>query len=91
MAKIAIDGKEYDTDQLSNEAKQAIGGLQFTEAEIQRLQASLATMRTARVAYARALQQALSIQAPAPAPAHRDVSLTGDNQVHSDLYSGTRL
>lgn len=59
MAKINIDGKEYDTDTLSDEAKNALGALQFTEVEIQRLQAKLAAMQTARMAYANGLKQAL--------------------------------
>ncbi len=59
MAKFTIDGKEYDTDHLSDEAKNALGALQFTEVEIQRLQAKLAAMQTARMAYANGLKQAL--------------------------------
>ena len=59
MAKVTIDGKEYETDQLSNEAKNSLVGFQFTEMEIQRLQAMLATMQTARMAYAATLKQAL--------------------------------
>ena len=59
MAKITIDNKEYDTDALSDDAKKALGALQFTEMEIQRLQAQLAAMQTARMVYANGLKQAL--------------------------------
>ena len=59
MAKVTIDGKDYDTDTLSEEAKNAIGALQFSEMEIQRLQAQLGAMQTARMVYANALKQAL--------------------------------
>jgi len=59
MAKITIDNKEYDTDTLSDEAKNALGALQFSEMEIQRLQAKLAAMQTARMVYANGLKQAL--------------------------------
>ncbi len=59
MAKITIDNKEYDTDHLSDEAKNALGALQFTEIQIQQLQAKLAAMQTARMAYANGLKQAL--------------------------------
>ena len=59
MAKINIDNKEYDTDTISDEAKNTLGALQFTEIEIQRLQARLAAMQTARMAYANSLKQAL--------------------------------
>ena len=60
MAKISIDGTEYDTDQLSDEVKGNLAAMQFTDAEIQRLQAKLAAMQTARVAYARAVQEGLN-------------------------------
>lgn len=60
MAKINIDGKEYDTDQLSDEIKGNLAAMQFTDAEIQRLQAKLAAMQTARAAYARAVQDGLN-------------------------------
>ncbi len=59
MAKITIDGKEYDTDALSDDAKKALAALQFAEMEMQRLQAKLAAMQTARIAYANGLKQAL--------------------------------
>lgn len=59
MAKITIDNKEYDTDHLSDDAKNALGALQFTEIQIQQLQAKLAAMQTARMAYANGLKQAL--------------------------------
>jgi hypothetical protein len=59
MAKITIDNKEYDTDALSDEVKGNLAAMQFTDAEIQRLQAKLAAMQTARSAYARAVQEGL--------------------------------
>ena len=60
MATITIDGKDYDTDQLSNEVKGNLAAMQFTDSEIQRLQAKLAAMQTARAAYARAVQEGLN-------------------------------
>ena len=72
MAIITIDGKEYDTDQLSNEVKGNLAAMQFTDSEIQRLQAKLAAMQTARAAYARAVQEGLNGK---PAPI---ADLTGD-------------
>lgn len=60
MPTIKIDGKDYDTDQLSNEAKAQLTSLQLTDAEIQRLQIQLAITQTARNTYAKALQAALS-------------------------------
>jgi hypothetical protein len=71
LAKITIDNKEYDTDDLSDEVKNALAALQFTEVQIQQLQAKLAAMQTARMAYATGLKQALekTDNKPSPAPA----------------------
>lgn len=59
MATITIDGKEYDADKLSNETKNTLGILQFTDSEIQRLQGRLAAMQTARNAYVGSLKTLL--------------------------------
>jgi hypothetical protein len=56
---INIDNQEYDFDTLSPEAKQQLLSLQFVDAELQRLNAQIAVMQTARVAYAKALKGAL--------------------------------
>ena len=78
MVKITIDGKDFDTDQLSDEVKGNLAAMQFTDAEIQRLQAKLAAMQTARMAYARAVQEGLNSPA-SPAPvASPQISLSGD-------------
>ena len=57
--KITIDGRNYDLNKLSNDAKAQLISLQFADAEIQRLQAQLAAFQTARNAYANALNQLL--------------------------------
>jgi len=59
MAKITIDEKEYDTDELSEEAQDQLQSLEFTNAEIQRLQAKLAVYQTASAAYGAALKSEL--------------------------------
>ncbi len=59
MPTIKIDNKEYDTDKLSNEAKAQLTNIQVCEQEIQRLQMQLAIAQTARMAYAKALGEAL--------------------------------
>jgi hypothetical protein len=59
MPNIRIDGKDYDLDQLSNEAKAQLASLQFVDAELARLQGQAAALQTARMAYAKALQAAL--------------------------------
>ena len=59
MTTIKIDNFEYDTDELSDEAKAQLVSLQFCDQELQRLQAQAAAIQTARMAYAKALQSAL--------------------------------
>jgi len=59
MPTIKIDGKDYDTDKLSDEAKAQLVSLQFCDQELARLQAQAAAYQTARIAYAKALQAAL--------------------------------
>ena len=59
MPTIKIDNKDYDTDTLSNEAKQQLQMLSITESEINRLQAQRAIAQTARISYANALKAAL--------------------------------
>ena len=59
MAKITIDENEYETDDMSDEAKAQLQSLQFVDNEIAREQAKTAALQTARNAYAQALQKAL--------------------------------
>ncbi|WP_114971924.1 DUF6447 family protein [Rhodoferax ferrireducens] len=59
MPKITIDNQDYDLDTLSDEAKAQLQSLQFVDAELQRLTAQTAVFQTARIAYSKALQQAL--------------------------------
>lgn len=59
MATITIDGKEYDSDHLSDEVKAQLMSLQFCDAELQRYQALAAATQTARMAYANALRELL--------------------------------
>jgi hypothetical protein len=62
MAKITIDEKEYETDDMSDEAKAQLQSLQFVDNEIAREQAKTAALQTARNAYAQALQEALKTE-----------------------------
>lgn len=59
MAKVSIDGKEYDAESLPKEAKNALASIQFLDAESRRLQGTLAAFQTARIAYSNVLKQAL--------------------------------
>ena len=60
MTTITIDEKEYDLDHLSNEAKAQLASLQFVDAELQRLNAQSAVLQTARMSYAKALNELLA-------------------------------
>ena len=59
MPIVKIDGKEYDFDTLPTNAKEQLQSLQFVDSELARHQAHGAVLRTARAAYAKALQEAL--------------------------------
>ena len=59
MPTIKIDDKEYDIDKLSDEAKAQLVSMQFCDQELQRLQAQAAAYQTARMAYAKALNEQL--------------------------------
>ena len=59
MPMIKIDNKDYDLDSLSDDAKGQLASLQFVDNELQRLNAQAAVLQTARLAYAKALNDAL--------------------------------
>ncbi len=59
MPTINIDGKEFEIDQLSADARAQLQSMQFVDVELARLQAQAAALQTARMAYAKALQAAL--------------------------------
>lgn len=60
MPIIKIDNQDYELDQLSDEAKSQLASLQFVDAELQRLNGQAAVLQTARMAYAKALSEALT-------------------------------
>ena len=60
MTKLNIDNKEYELDTLSDECKAQLASIQFCDQELARLQAQAAAYQTARMAYAKALNQALN-------------------------------
>jgi hypothetical protein len=64
MSTVKIDGQEYDRDSLSEAVKQQLQSLQYVDGEIGRLAAQTAVFQTARLAYAKALREALA-EAPA--------------------------
>jgi len=56
MAKIKIDDVEYDTEDMSDNAKAQVASLQFNEAHMNRLRNELAIADTAKIAYVNALK-----------------------------------
>ena len=59
MAKLNIDGREYDTETLPEEAKEQLINVQVVDKKIAQLQQELAIVKTARNAYVRDLQSKL--------------------------------
>jgi len=59
MTSITIDNQEYDLDALSDDAKSQLQMLQFSDHELSRLNAQIAIVQTARMAYSKALMAAL--------------------------------
>lgn len=59
MAKINIDGKEYDTDALSEEARSNMLNTKYCDDKLAELKREMAIVQTARNAYAQALKNAL--------------------------------
>jgi prefoldin subunit 5 len=74
MTTITIDGKEYDVETLSDETKAQLGSLQFVDSELARLQAKVAALQTARIAYGRALKETLE---KGKTPEEGEVSIEG--------------
>ncbi len=58
--KITIDDKEYDDDQLSDEARAQLVSIRVVDQEIAALEQKMAIAKTARNAYAKALKAELS-------------------------------
>lgn len=60
MPIITIDNKEYEFDNLSDNAKAQLQNLQYVDGELSRLKAMGAVLQTARIAYSKALNETLS-------------------------------
>lgn len=61
MPTITIDGKNYELDSFSTEARNQLASLQFVDAELQRVAALSAVLQTARMAYSKSLQDGLRV------------------------------
>ena len=60
MAKVNIDGKDYEFDDLSDKAKAQLVSLQFVQGELKRLEAQIAVFKTAEVGYLRELKEQIN-------------------------------
>ena len=59
MATLNIDGREYESEDLSKVATDSLVSLKFVQGEIKKLEATIAVYKTAEAAYARGLKEAL--------------------------------
>ena len=59
MPKITVDGMEYNTEDLSDNAKAQIASLQFLEAQMAKINSEIAVYETAKSAYIQALKAEL--------------------------------
>ena len=57
MAKITIDGKEYDTEKLPKEALDLINSIAFVDAETQKLQNQIKIYQAARTFYSNSIKR----------------------------------
>jgi hypothetical protein len=62
VSNFTVDGKEYDTDKLSDEARNQLISIQYVGRKIQELNLEQAAYQTARNAYARALTDMLNTE-----------------------------
>lgn len=60
MPTVQIDGKDYDTDTLNEEAKKQLAALQIVDNEIRHLQVQLGITNTARTVHVQLLKAALA-------------------------------
>jgi len=65
MAKITINGKEYDIEKLPKEAIDLINSIRFVDAEVQKLQNQIKIHLAARALYMQQLQKVLGKVQPA--------------------------
>ena len=60
MATVTIDGKEYDLNDLSENAKEQLASLQFVQSELKRLEGQIAVFKTAQLTYGKALGEEIN-------------------------------
>jgi hypothetical protein len=60
MAKVTIDGKEYETDDMSEDARRQLQNVVFCDRKLEELRNEAAVIQTARNTYARNLAEQLN-------------------------------
>ena len=65
MATLTVEGKQYDVETLSDEAKALMNSITFTDNKIAQLESELAMSRTARNSYVQQLVSVLPQDEPA--------------------------
>jgi len=59
MTNVTIDGKDYELEALTQDARDQLQSINFVDQEIVKAQALVAALQTARNAYANALAECL--------------------------------
>lgn len=59
MPKLTLDDKDYETEEMSQEALAQVQSIQFVDSELVRIQLKGAALQTAKNAYIRALKSLL--------------------------------
>lgn len=62
MAKVTIDGTEYETDDMSEDARRQLGNVATADRKLEELKNETAMIQTARNAYAQNLAKQLSAE-----------------------------
>ncbi len=62
MPLIKINDKEYDSDSLSDAAKQQLASLVFVQNQLKKLNSEIAVYKTAEISYSLALSRAIEDQ-----------------------------
>ena len=60
MAKVTIDGTEYEMDALPEKAKEIVASIRFVDEQLQEKRNQLAIADTARMSYGNALNKELN-------------------------------
>lgn len=63
MAKVTIDGTEYETDDMSEDARRQLGNVATADRKLEELKNETAMVQTARNAYAQNLAKLLAEKA----------------------------